>query len=121
MVDVPHDVTDLRLAPVALALNARIDELGRLGLYELAQLVALEGDRPGWTRAMRETGLLLAVGHVIDMHGWRLQLDDRGIRLSHGRHSLVLGIPDNFRAYLAGAADEQFARAVGEMISPSRP
>ena len=37
----PHDVTDLYLAPVALAVDARIEELGQLDKDELVYEVAV--------------------------------------------------------------------------------
>ena len=38
----PHDITDLYLAPVALKVDARIEELGHLDKDRLAYEVALE-------------------------------------------------------------------------------
>ena len=52
----PHDLTDLYLAPVVLAVDARIEELGRMDKSGLAYEVALESDTPDFTRKMREGG-----------------------------------------------------------------
>ena len=46
MSDRPHDVTDLYLAPVLLAVDARIEELGKLDKDGLAYEVALESNSP---------------------------------------------------------------------------
>ena len=64
----PHDITDLYLAPVVLALDARIEELGRLDRDRLAYEVALESDSPDFTRSMREDGLIRTVTHLVDSH-----------------------------------------------------
>jgi len=96
----PHDVTDLYLAPVALAVDARIEELGQLDKDELVYEVALDADSPDFTRRMREDGLIRTVTHLIDDHGWEFSWDPRGLRLTHDAHSLVLGIPAVFHEYL---------------------
>lgn len=103
MAAVPHDVADLYLAPVLLAIDARIEEYSRLAADELSHQVALEGDVGDWTRDLREAGLLRAVGRSVETHDWELSLDRRGIRLTHGEHTLVLGIPRAFEAYLANS------------------
>ena len=98
----PRDVADLYLAPVLLALDARLDELGALDAELLAERVALESDRPAWSRDLREAGLLLTVEHMIDLHGWTLSWHPRGVRVSHERSQFVLGVPPVFAAYLEG-------------------
>ena len=99
----PHDTSDLFLAPVTLELDQRIDELGRLGPKAFGKEIALESDLADWTRDLREAALLRTVGHLVEMHNWVLSWDPRGLRLSHkGRH-VVLGIPDSFRVFLSGA------------------
>lgn len=99
---VPHDLPDLYLAPVALAVDARIEELGNLGINALSEEVALESDMADWSRDMREDGLIRAVQHLIDCHGWTFSWDTRGLRLTHGGHTFVLGIPPVFLEYLSG-------------------
>jgi hypothetical protein len=96
----PHDLTDLYLAPVALAVDARITELGRLDQEQLAYEVALESDSPGFTREMREEALIRTVTHLIDTHDWEVSWDPRGLRLTHDTHTFVLGIPPVFVEYL---------------------
>ena len=96
----PHDITDLYLAPVALAVDARIEELGRLDQEALVYEVGLESDTPDFTRAMREDALIRTVTHLIDLHGWEFSWDPRGLRLTHDEHTFVLGIPAVFAEYL---------------------
>jgi len=99
----PHDLTDLYLAPVALAVDARIAELGRLDSEQLAYEVALESDSPDFTRQMREEALIRTVTHLIDTHDWEVSLDPRGLRLTHDAHTFVLGLPAVFAEYLGGS------------------
>jgi hypothetical protein len=40
---------------------------------------------------------------MIDQHAWEFSWDERGLRLTHDAHTLVLGIPPVFRDYLADA------------------
>jgi hypothetical protein len=101
MPHLPHDASDLFLAPVALAFDRRIDELGRLGPKALSGQIALESDLADWTRELREEALLRAIGNLVANHDWVLSWDLRGLRLSHQDRQLVLGIPDSFRAFLA--------------------
>jgi hypothetical protein len=100
MTDRPRDISDLYLAPVALEVDARINELAALSDDKLAVQVAVESDEPDWTVEMRKDALLRAVGHLIELHGWQLEWDPRGIRLSHSARSLVLGIPESFTRYI---------------------
>ena len=96
----PHDIPDLYLAPVALAVDARIEELGHLDKDRLAYEVALESDTPDFTRQLREEALIRTITHLIDDHDWQFSWDPRGLRLSHEVHALVLGIPAVFIEYL---------------------
>lgn len=99
----PHDFTDLRLAPVLLALDARLEQLGKLELTELSYRVTLESNGSDRDVESRVAGLLETVRHLIDCHGWELSWDARGIRVGHGARSVVLGIPDVAAAYVAGS------------------
>jgi hypothetical protein len=96
----PHDITDLYLAPVVLALDAQIEELGQLSVGQLADRVGLESDVADWTRNLREAGLLRTICHRVDCHDWTLAWDSRGVRLTHGQHHVVLGVPATFSEYL---------------------
>jgi hypothetical protein len=89
-------------APVLLALDARLDELGALDAEELGDRIALDSDRPDWTRELRETGLLLTIEHMIDLHGWTLSWDPRGVCVAHDQSRVVLGVPSVFATYLEG-------------------
>jgi hypothetical protein len=100
MANRPHDLTDLYLAPVVLAVDARIEELGRLDKSGLAYEAALESDTPDFTRRMREEALIRTVTHLIDGHDWKFSWDPRGLRLTHDAHTFVLGIPAVFLDYL---------------------
>ncbi len=96
----PHDISDLYLAPVALEVDARIEDLGRLDKERLAYEVALESDTPDFTRNMREEGLIRTITHLIDTHDWEFSWDPRGLRLTHDAHTFVLGVPPVFTEYL---------------------
>jgi hypothetical protein len=100
MADRPHDVTDLYLAPVLLAVDARIEQLGKLDKDGLAYDVALASDSPDVTRHMREEALIRTITHLIDTHHWECSWDPRGFRMTHDAHSFVLGIPAVFLDYL---------------------
>jgi len=98
----PHDVADLYLAPVVLAVDARIEELGHLDQDQLAHKVAFQSDSQDYTPQMREEALITTIMSLIDCHGWELRWDPRGLRLTHDVHTLVLGIPAGFREYIDG-------------------
>lgn len=103
----PHDLVDLRLAPLAIELDTRLEEMARLDPRALARRVALESDRPDWTPDYRAEALLLSVTHLVDLRGWSVEWHDRGLRLQHGSHSLVLGVPATFGRYVDGAARQE--------------
>jgi hypothetical protein len=102
MTTLPHDISDLHLAPVVLALDARLQELGLLDVNELTQRVALESNLADWTREMRIAGLLEAASHFIDCHGWTLSWDQRGVRVSHDLNTVVLGVGPSLVEYVEG-------------------
>lgn len=96
----PHDPTDLYLAPVALALDHRLEELAALTVAELEARVALDTNSDPRDAAHREKALLGAVTYLIDLHGWKVGVTSRGLALSHRDRVLVLGFPQNVHAYL---------------------
>ena len=106
MSDRPHDVTDLYLSPVLLAVDARIEELGRLDRARLAYEVALESDLPDISRQMREEALIRAITHLSDTHHWAFSWDPRGLRMTHDAHTFVLGMPAVLLDYLADDREE---------------
>lgn len=107
MTTVPHGVADLYLAPVVISIDERIDELSQLSMADLEERVALYSNRPDWTREDRETGLLETMCYLIDCHKWLLEWDKRGLRLTHGDYSVVLGVPQSFRDYIEAAPVNQ--------------
>ncbi|MFC6239250.1 hypothetical protein [Longivirga aurantiaca] len=98
----PHDIVDLYLAPVALGVDERLAELARLSQAELFVQVSLSTDREPVSTEERRRGLLLTVTHLLELHDWEPAWDEggRGLRLSHGGHSLTLGITPNLREFL---------------------
>lgn len=98
----PHDITDLHLAPVLLALDTRLETLGQLTLEELRLRIALESNRFDSDVALRIAGVLESARYLLDCHGWDLSWDPRGIRVTHRNRSVVLGVPDVVADYVAG-------------------
>jgi hypothetical protein len=101
----PRDISDLFLAPVALQVDHRLEELGRLSRDELHQRVALEANNETWERDRRARDVVVSATYLLDLHGWTATWDDRGIRLSHDKHRLVLGVPVNVAAYVDELSD----------------
>ena len=106
MADRPHDITDLYLAPVLLAVDARIEELGQLDRDGLAYEVALVSNSADLTRHMREQALVTTITHLLDTHHWEFSWHPRGLRMTHDAHAFVLGIPAVFLDYLGDAPAE---------------
>jgi hypothetical protein len=100
MADQPHDITDLYLAPVLLAVDARIEEFGKLDKGGLSYEVALESDMPDVTRSRREEALIRAITHLVDTHHWEFSWDPRGLRMTHDGHTFVIGVPAGLLEYL---------------------
>jgi hypothetical protein len=96
----PTDLTDLFLAPVALSIDAELAALSTKTPEELQTTIALRTNREPASLAERREHLLRAVEHVVELHDWTLSWDRRGLRLVHGDHTLVLGLPANLRSYL---------------------
>lgn len=96
----PHDVIDLRLAPVALHVDSRLQEMAALDPAALQVHIAMDTDRDGATPAQRGRDVVGSVCRLIDLGGWKPSWDDRGVRLTHGTHTLVLGVPANVRTYV---------------------
>lgn len=104
MITLPHTPNDLRLAPLALAISSRIEELSHLSVDQLANEVAITADSPDWTRELRQSGLLRTVLAGIDSRGWDLAWDGKDLRLSRHAYSVVLGVPPQFLDYVDGRA-----------------
>ena len=100
MPTVPRDYTDLFLAPVALNVEQRLEELATLDRDLLHRQIVVDTDREAGDRGTRAADVVASVTRLLDMHGWVAEWDDRGIRLSSGGRSLVLGVPRNVAAYV---------------------
>ena len=99
----PRDVTDLYFAPVVLAVDARLHHFAHLDDAALAREIAAVSEHPTRDALERRAALLIAVGAVIELHGWSLSWDDaRGVRVAHGPHAVVLGVPNVVRRFVAG-------------------
>jgi len=96
----PRDSTDLHLAPVALQVDAKIQELSGKTREELAYHLASEIDRNPRTEEQRAKDIVDAVTHLVAMSGWTAAWDSRGVRLSNGRHSLVIGVGAEVAQYI---------------------
>jgi hypothetical protein len=96
----PHDLTDLHLAPVAISIDARLNELAATPIDHLAGLVELRTTQHPTSLDERRDAMLKTITHKIDTRGWAASWHERGLALSHGQHSLVLGIPTNIKTYL---------------------
>lgn len=99
----PHDPTDLMLAPVALAIDNRLQELAGLSHTELSKRIACETNSDPRTSEGAERAILDDLAYLTPTHGWVLAWDVRGIRLQHREHTLVLGVPDNLTRWAASA------------------
>lgn len=95
----PRDVADLYLAPVALELDAELETLKDKDEHALLLYIALETGREPLDLDERRRFLLEAVTRLVDLHGWEAGWDERGLRLTNDEHTVVLGVPDEVRAY----------------------
>jgi hypothetical protein len=100
----PHDVTDLRLAPVALLVDERLEELSALDDAQLTEAILFGSNRQPHSETERGEALVAAATHLIDLAGWRAAWDPRGVRLTHDTHSLVLGVPRRLADFVTGTA-----------------
>jgi len=96
----PRDLTDLYLSPVALELDRRLEELSSKTARDLEVTVALSTDREASGPDARAELFLQSLAHLIPLHGWELGYEGRGVRVRHGDHSLVLGVPGCVRDYV---------------------
>jgi hypothetical protein len=102
----PRDYTDLFLAPVALQVDQRLEKFAALDRDALHKRVVLETNNEAWNAGRRAQDVVDSVTYLLEMHGWTASWAPRGLRLSHGHHSLVLGLPANLVAYVAELPDE---------------
>jgi len=102
MPHLPHDISDLYLAPVLLELEDQLEELGSLDAEQLRFSVGLTSASTSDDLEDRKAGLLRAILDAVDLRGWEATWDVRGLRLTHSSHTFVLGLPPNFAVFLAG-------------------
>lgn len=100
MTVVPHDITDLRLAPVALAVDARLESFLDLDRDAIHGRVSIETNSEASSKSERARNVVESVTYLLDLGGWHANLDVRGLALTHGQHRLVLGIPQNLIDYI---------------------
>jgi hypothetical protein len=100
MATLPHDLTDLSLAPLVLQLDRQLASYTALNAEEIHLRVSLEVDAdPRFAPARREC-LLDALTRHLDVHGWELSWTTRGLRLHHEARTVTLGVPPSLAAYL---------------------
>jgi len=102
MAPLPHDVTDLALAPVVLAIDGQLEAFSGLDQADIAFRIALETDRQPRDARSRGEAALEAVSRFIDLHGWEATWTPRGLRLTHDARTVTLGVPQSLRDYLTG-------------------
>jgi hypothetical protein len=102
----PHDITDLYLAPVVLAIDAELEALRGKGPDDILMHIALATNREPRSRDEKRRYFIEAVTKFHDLHGWTVSCHPRGLRLSHGEHQIVLGLPPAVYAYLELSDDE---------------
>jgi hypothetical protein len=102
----PRDPIDLMLAPVALAVDTRLQDLAGLDHAELDRRIVWETNMMPRSREGAARAIVEDLTSLVPTRGWELSWDERGIRLQHRDHTLVLGIPDNLARWVdsVGAA-----------------
>lgn len=102
MIVLPHDTSDLMLAPMLLDLEANIERLSTMPLPDLVLEVALLSNIPDWSRANREEGLTRTVCSPVDCRDWEFSWVPRGLCVAHRDRRVVLGVPTQFADYIDG-------------------
>jgi hypothetical protein len=100
----PHNLGDLYLAPVALRVDAELARLGALSADDLLFELVVDTNREPIAPADRQRLLIEHLTQTLELHGWQLAWDERGLVVSHGDNDLTLGISNVMRDYLAGRA-----------------
>ena len=99
----PHDVVDLQLAPVALAIDKELETLGVWEGTELDDQVLIATNRAKGdlaSRRERERLLIEVVTRGLELHGWEVSCDERGVRMRHHDNTIVLGLSDSLRRFI---------------------
>ena len=104
MTGLPHDLDDLRLAPVLLHLEDRLVELGALEGDDLRLRIAFDSDRPDWDEERRRSALMTSIVRDVEMGGWETTWEERGLGMRHGVHHVVLGLPRSLVDYIAAGS-----------------
>jgi hypothetical protein len=107
----PRDTTDLLLAPVALEIDQRLQSLAGLDRSALDSRIAWETNMAPLSEKDAKRAVVADLAYLIGTHGWDISWDARGIRLKHGKHSIVLGVPDNVRSYVSEAGRQLAGQA----------
>jgi len=102
MPELPHDIDDIRLAPVALHVEDRLSELSRLSPEEMRLRVALDTNSGGSDREHRSAAMLATIARDLPLGAWEIDWHERGLLLQHGVHQLVLGVPRSVTSYVEG-------------------
>lgn len=98
--NMPHDRVDLYLAPVVLRLDAWLEEWSGMSEHDITVRIALSTNEEPHDVGGRKRALIHAAERDVELHGWAVELVRRGLRLHHGEHEVVLGLPDSLRGFL---------------------
>jgi hypothetical protein len=96
----PHDTADLALAPVMLHLEHEIAFFSDLSPEEVAHRIVLETNSQPRTYDERRDALVQSLTRFIDLHGWDIAVNERGVRVSHHQNAVTIGLPKSVHAYL---------------------
>lgn len=100
MPQLPHDLADLALAPLVLAVEDQLESWSGLDEAEMGLRIALETNREPRTADERRAAVLQALFRFVDPRGWQGSWSARGLRLQHELRVVTLGVPPNLRAWL---------------------
>jgi hypothetical protein len=96
----PHDLFDLYLAPLALAIDSTLERWGAMSLDQVRSEVLFHTNSDPTTPDRRRAALLATLAQP-EMHGWALSIGPRGVVLTHDNHVITLGVPDSVRSYMS--------------------
>lgn len=98
--ELPKDLDDLYIAPVAIALDQELERFTSLDQDEILLRIALETNTDPRGTDERRAAVLEALTRDVDLHGSELSWDARGLRLSNDGRALVLGLPRSLQEFL---------------------
>lgn len=102
MTPLPHDITDLALAPVLVTLDSQLESFVGLEPEEIAFRITLETNRQPRDSEQRAQAALETVTRFVDLHGWQVGWTPRGLCVNHDAHRVTLAVPEELRTYLSG-------------------